>query len=156
MCWDVLPWWGDCLWNSSPQSGMSYHSGMFPAMQCPTMSGPGHGVIPIKAGAAGLSNPRLLHLTSEVALWDQGAPVSSAGICILPGKEGKEWSPLCLFTVLLTPKPHWSIHKNHLSMWIHWWLGGCWGILPTLGILGAPCLGAHYLKALIELKKSSG
>lgn len=144
------------MWNSTPQSGMSYHGGVLPPMECPTASGPGHGVIPIKAGAAGLSSPHLLHPTSEVALWDQAVPVSSSGIYILPGKEGKEWSPLCLLTVLLTPKPQWGIHKNHLSMWIHWWLGGCWGIVPTLGIVWVPCLGDRYLKALIGLKKSDG
>lgn len=69
-CLDVVvpPWWGDWLWNSWPQGdvlprwdvplyGMSY-----------LVRVPGHGVIPIKAGAAGLSIPHLLRPTLEVVL----------------------------------------------------------------------------------------
>lgn len=66
MWWSVLPWLGDWLWNSWPQRDVLPWWNVPPYGMSYLVRVPDHGVIPIKAGAAGLSNLRLLHPTLEV------------------------------------------------------------------------------------------
>lgn len=69
-CLDVVvpPWWGDWLWNSWPQGDVLSRWDVPPYGMSYLVRVPGHGVIPIKAGAAGLSIPHLLRPTLEVVL----------------------------------------------------------------------------------------